>query len=70
MASKDKVSYSQRETARRRDKALVSVQKEVDSKESVVILYGPPIRFSGGGRCGRMRTEVSTSARERAIRVT
>ena len=47
---------------------LVSVRKEFDSLESFVILLWPPIRFSGDGRCGRVRTVASTNARVLAKR--
>ena len=47
--------------------SLVSVRKEVDSLESFVILWSPPIHFSGGGRCERARTVASTRAQERSL---
>jgi hypothetical protein len=46
----------------------VSVRKELDCEESVVILYRPSVGKDGGGRCGRMRTGVFTSAEGLGIR--
>jgi len=46
---------------------LVSVRKEVDSLESFVILWWPPIRGAGGGRCGRTIIVASMSAEALAI---